>query len=114
MKRGWRSTARRRAAFATVALSLALAGCASTARPQRFEPAPVACADSSLVKLRAVHPDSLSEREWQRLQVLERNCSLARAQTARETPGRTHDHAMWWMGSGLAMALMMVAMWSSR
>lgn len=104
---------RRASILATVALSLAAAGCAAAAPRQSIEPEPVVCTDASLVELRAAHPDSLSERGWQQLQTLERECSAARAAAARETRGRTGDHPMWWMASGLAMAVMMVAMWSS-
>lgn len=114
MKRGPGSRARRATILAAVALSLVAAACASATPRQTVEPEPGSCADPSLVELRAEPADSLSEREWQRLQSLERNCGLARAEAARETRGRTGDHHGWWIGSGLAMALMMVAMWTSR
>ena len=113
MKRGLGFRARRATILASVALSVAAAGCASATPRQTAEPEPVSCTDPSLVELRAEPPDSLSEREWQRLQSLERNCGLARAEGAGGTRDRTGDHHGWWMGSGLAMALMVVAMWSS-
>lgn len=104
------SRARRTLVVAAAALSLTATGCASAPLPRTAEPEPVACTDPSLVELRAVSPGSLSASGWQQLRTLERECSLARAAAARETRHRTGDHHMWWMGSGLAMALMMVAM----
>ncbi len=71
------------------------------------------CVEPSLVALRAEHPDSLSEREWQRLQTLERDCDLARTEVYRD--GWHHAggvHHGWWVGSGVVMALMMITMWS--
>jgi hypothetical protein len=112
MKRDPRFRTRRALTFAAMALSLGVAGCASAAPRQTVEPEPVACTDASLMELRAEHPDSLSDRGWQQLQAFERECSLARAAAARETWGRPGDHHLWWMGSGLAMMLMMLAMWS--
>lgn len=102
---------RARRASTVAALALSLAGCASATPRQSIEPEPITCASSSLSELRAEHPDSLSERRWQQLQALERECSLARAAAARESGSRTADHHMVWIGSGLAMALMMLVMW---
>lgn len=111
MKRDPESRAGRASVLVAVALSLAVAGCASVPR-QTAEPEPVACTDASLVALRAVHPDSLSERGWQQLQNLERECSLAREAAAREGQGWSDGHHAWWMASGLGMGLMMLLMWS--
>ena len=112
MKSGPGFRARRAAILAAVALSLTAAACASATPRQSVEPEPASCTYPSVVELRAELSDSLSERESQRIQSLERNCALARAGAARETGGRTRDHHGWWIGSGLAMALMMFAMWS--
>lgn len=113
MRRASGSRAGRVAILVTVALALTLAGCASTAPRQSYEPEPAACAEPSLAALRAEQPDSLSEREWQRLQALERDCDLARTEVQRDgwhyADGAHHG---WWAGSGVVMALMMIAMWS--
>lgn len=112
MKRGSGSRAGRVTILVTVALALTLAGCASTV-PRPIEPEPAVCVAPSLTALRAEHPDSLSEREWQRLQTLERHCDLARAEV--QVDGWHHaggTHHGWWVGSGVVMALMMIAMWS--
>ena len=111
MKRHPGFRARRALTVAAVALSLAVAGCASATPRQSIEPEPVSCTSSSLMELRAEHPDSLSERGWQQLQALERECRLARTAAAREDGSWTTDHHTLWMGSGLAMALMMLVMW---
>lgn len=97
---------------ALAALTLTAMGCATYPSRDPAPPEPVVCADPVLVELRAEHPDSLSEREWQRYQVLERRCDVARAETAQEPRYWTHDHHVWWMGSGLVMTAMMLAMWS--
>ncbi len=103
--------ARRATLVVTAALALAVAGCVSTAPVDPSTPEPVVCTDPSLVELRAQHPDSLSEREWQRYQVLEHDCSVARAEVSRETRHGPRDNHRWWMWSGLAMTVMMIAMW---
>jgi hypothetical protein len=58
-------------------------------------PEPVACADSQYVALKREPPDSLSEREWQRLQALDRDCA-----TARSAAQGTHDQSAGMMGMG--------------
>jgi len=58
-------------------------------------PEPVPCADSLYVALKRQPPDSLSEREWQRLQALDRDCAAARA-----APHGTHEQNSGTMGMG--------------
>lgn len=104
----------RTATLRAVALSLALlAGCASSGARRTYAAQPVVCADSVYVQLRAQHPDSLSAREWQRFQTLDRQCTAARAEASRTVDARpgTHHQGAWWMASGLVMVAMMVAMW---
>lgn len=69
------------------------------------EPQYSACQNSGYLRLRAVEPDSLSEREWVRLQQLEDLClaewraTAGRADSAPEParPARMH-YARWlWM-----------------
>ena len=82
--------------------SLTLVGCAAR-RPVLHEPVP--CTDSLYLQLKRVHPDSLSERAWQRLQSLQADCVSARAQPEH---GRT---GMMGMGSRrglLGMGILMV------
>lgn len=85
-----------------LALMLSLSGCAAR-QAHVQEPAP--CSDSLYLQLKRQHPDSLSERAWERLQALERNCTAARTQRSSEMNG------MMGMGSGrgfLWMGLLMV------
>lgn len=100
-------------AAAVLALAL-LAGCASSGTRGTYASEPVVCADSVYVRLRAQPPDSLSEREWERFRMLDRECTAARVEAARavDVQAGTHRHGGWWMASGLIMAVMMVAMWS--
>jgi hypothetical protein len=113
MKRGSGYRAGRVTILAAIALALTLAGCASTAPRQPVEPEPAVCVEPSLAALRAEHPDSLSEREWRRLQTLERYCDLARTEVRRDNWNHTGvTHPGWWVGSGVVMALMMITMWS--
>jgi len=58
--------------------ALVLAACAPRQVVQREPPA---CSDPLYLRLKAEPPDSLSDREWTRLQDLERACVSARAET---------------------------------
>ncbi len=65
------------------------------------------------MELRAQHPDSLSERAWERLQKLEDDCE--RERRARPLPEATTGHHGGWRGwaplmmvLGTAMMVMMV------
>ena len=74
------------------------------------------CGDPSYVRLQQQHPDSLSVREWQRLQTLDRECAAAREAASRETnvmAGMWHNGRHWLMG-GIATAVMvamLISMW---
>jgi hypothetical protein len=96
-------------------LALALfAACVSPGTYQATVATPVPCADSSYVQLRQQHPDSLSPREWQRLQTLDRECAVARAQAPRQASGMMGVSHGGLMGAGVAavvMAAMIIAMW---
>lgn len=95
-------------------LSLALLGaCAAPGKRAGYAPEPVPCVDPVYIELKAESPDSLSEREWQRLRELDHACAAARADGSRSADdwmGGSH-HGHWWMGAGLVMTAMMVAMW---
>jgi hypothetical protein len=92
-----------------------LAGCTTPAYQVRHT-APAPCTDSVYVGLKQQQPDSLSEREWQRLQSLERECGNARIS---ESNSGTTIHAGWMgirhaAGVGIMTAVMnamMVTMW---
>lgn len=98
----------------TSVLSLALLGaCAAPGTRPGYTPEPVPCVDPVYVELKAEPPDSLSEREWQRLRELDHACAVARASETRSADdwmGGPH-HGHWWMGAGLVMTAMMAAMW---
>jgi hypothetical protein len=99
---------------AALALIL-LAGCMTPAHQVRYA-APNPCTDSVHVGLKQQHPDSLSEREWQRLQDLERECASVRVS---ESNGEPTTHAGWMgihrtAGAGIMTAVMlamMITMW---
>lgn len=98
---------------------LALALLTACAPPtSRLSPVVAAspCGDSSYVRLRQQEPDSLSAREWQRLQTLDRECAAARAPASREPVAATGTwhHGRHWMMGGIATAVMvamMIRMW---
>jgi hypothetical protein len=99
----------RGAAVLTVAL---LAACAAPATHSAAAAAPTPCGDSSYVRLRQQHPDSLSERSWQRLQTLDRECVAAHTRAPRAsqgTMGPRHGGGHM-MGMGIVATVMMVAM----
>ena len=74
-----------RVACATVA-ALLLTGCAGS-QSMAHGPTPAACSDSLYLRLSRQHPDSLSERAWQRYRSLDSACVRARAESARDTGG---------------------------
>ena len=93
-----------------------LAACATpaTRRADVVEPSP--CVDSTYVQLKRTHPDSLSDRAWQRLQSLEHACVASRGQSPEKTSrmmGTGHLGAHWIaIGIGTAMMVaMLIAMW---
>lgn len=87
-------------------VAIVLNGCATT---QTHVQAPSPCSDPIYAQLTREHPDSLSERAWQRLQSLERACVAARAESRRDMTGMG---GMMGMGHGrgvIGVALMVVA-----
>jgi len=94
-----------------VALVGAITACAPSTRHASV-PQPAPCADSLYVQLKGQHPDSLSERAWQRLQSLERDCAATRTQVHAETSsmmGMGHGRDGRWMGMGLVAVVLMAA-----
>lgn len=107
-----------RPVFPILAAVLLLSGCTTSSLPRAHGPEPAACADSLYVRLARQHPDSLSERAWQRLQSLDSTCARARAQAAGDTRGMgmmgmAHGQNRAWMILAplivAGMAVMMVA-----
>ncbi len=101
MNRTWRSVAMRVAVLLVLGAPAACAPAMSSARE------PVPCRDSMYLRLKAVPPDSLSEREFQRLHDLEQSCAQARMAAhggGMGAMGGMHGGAWWW----LAMPAMMV------
>lgn len=96
--------------LAAVLIAASLAACApamSTARE------PVPCRDSMYVRLKAIPPDSLSEREFQRLHDLEQTCAQARMTEhggGKMGSGGMHGGA-WWLLAMPAMMLVGALMW---
>ena len=78
----------------SVATALVLSGCAPAASRAVHAAQPSACSDSIYVHLSRQHPDSLSERSWQRLQSLDSACARARA----AAPADPHGTEMMGMG----------------
>lgn len=99
-----------------VVLALALlAACVPST--SRLSPVAAAspCGDSAYVKLQQHDPDSLSVREWQRLQTLDRACA-ASAQASREPNAMsgTWRNGRHWLMGGIATAVMvgmMISVW---
>ena len=103
------------------AVAMLLVSCATIPTPQSHAMAPVACSDSVYVQLSRQHPDSLSERSWQRLQSLERACAAARAQTPTEESsgmgmmGMDHGGRGLWTGVGMLFVVgMAITMFARR
>lgn len=90
-----------------------VAACATPATRSGHVQAPAPCVDSVYVQLKREHPDSLSERAWQRLQSLDRDCAGARAQSHEETSGMmgmSHGRSGAWMGLGIVTVIVMAVM----
>ena len=94
-----------------VALVLSFSGCAAR---QAHLQEPASCSDSLYVQLKRQHPDSLSERAWERLRTLEQNCAAARTQRNGDMNGMMgmgSSRGLLWMGLvmvvGVGMALTM-------
>ena len=67
-------------------LMLVGAGCSTTTGPST-QSAPGPCQDPTYSRLRAMDPDELSDREWQRLRELEAQCQQLRLSEARGRAG---------------------------
>lgn len=105
------SIQRLRRRSAVVGLALLVACVPATTHPARAAAASP-CADSSYVKLRQQPPDSLSTREWNRLETLDRACAGAGAQAHRDADamsGSAHGRGHW-MGAGIATVIMVAMM----
>ena len=80
------------------------------ARHVESQPVPSPCDDPVYVELAALPPDSLSEREWSRLQELERRCRDA---LRYDRPYDHHDgydlHGLHWWTMGAMMLVMGIA-----
>ena len=93
-------------------LALLVSGCATSSPRSAHGPAPAACTDSLYVQLSRQHPDSMSERVWQRFQALDSACARARTQAVDASLGM----GMMGMGHGggrawtILAALVMVGM----
>lgn len=85
--------------------ALALGGCATRQAQQAQVPQPAPCSDSLYLQLKRAHPDSLSERAWQRLQNLDQACAATKTQ-ATKTEATGQMSGMMGMGSGRGVLLM--------
>lgn len=98
-----------------VTVTAILVSCAPSPPPAvapRPDGAASACTDPMYQALKETHPDSLSDRSWQRLQDLERMCEEQRE--AEPDPkgidGMHHDRWRTWAPAMLAMGVVMMAM----
>ena len=97
---------------AVIALLALVTACAPPMR-QVSAPQPAPCDDSLYIQLKRAHPDSLSERAWQRLQSLDRDCAAARTQAHAETSGMMgmgHGLGGRRMGMGIVAVVLMAIM----
>ncbi len=85
--------------------ALLLGGCSPPVSHADQAPKPAACTDSLYVRLARQHPDSLSDRAWQRLQTLDGACERARTQPASDMGGM----GMMGMGHGEGRAWTILA-----
>lgn len=112
------SNRRRMRSLAIIAvLAVAAVSACVTPGAQWRATTPAPCADSTYLELKTQHPDSLSEREWQRFQNLDNACAEARVRARDDSAG----HADGWMGMnrggmalGVMTALMIVMMFAMR
>jgi hypothetical protein len=91
-------------------LALLLGACTTAPAPRRPVPAPEACKEPLYVELTREHPDSLSDRAWERLQQLEAHCRAERAEQTDEPAflEAGHHRAMWlWMPAMMLFGGMM-------
>lgn len=80
-----------------------------TSAPEAPTPASSACADPLYLELHGEQPDSLSEREWERLQQFETACQIERTRAAAAVGlDRDRHLEMWiWMPALMAMGGLM-------
>lgn len=99
-----------RTTLSALAATILLSGCGLSTSRSGHGPEPAACADSVYVQLGRQHPDSLSERAWQRLQNLDSACVRAREQMAGEMqPSGMMGTGMMDMGHGQGRAWTILA-----
>lgn len=96
------------------AFALALTACASAPSPP---PEPNPCTEPLYLRLKAAEPDSLSEREFERLRDMDQACREYRQQDAARQ--HTDDGMMgmmggrsgrWWMTGAMVVAVMAAMM----
>lgn len=111
-----RESSKGRRAIVVIASGLLLAGCARTSRSAKQGPEPAACSDSLYLGMARQHPDSLSERAWQRFQRLDSACMQGRRQAHTDGHGGGMMGAdagrggMWTVLAPLVVGAMAVAM----
>ncbi len=91
-------------------LVLFLAACASAPAPRQATPEPEACREPIYLELKGEHPDSLSERSWERLQQLEAECraELRQESDGADLVGGDHHRGAWlWMPAMMLFGGMM-------
>ena len=102
------------AGFAVAAV-IALSSCASGQRTHALQD--TACADPLYLQLKTIHPDSLSEREYERLRDLEAACQLEKQVASQEQHRGGMMGASHWYSlpmillAAAGMALMMGRSW---
>jgi hypothetical protein len=83
-----------------LALALFVGACTPPAAPRQPAPEPDPCLEPVYLELRSEHPDSLSDRAWERLRQLEAGCRAERDRPLQATTGGAQQHhpAAWlWM-----------------
>jgi hypothetical protein len=106
-RRAWRQRLLHAAAGFTIVL---LAACTALTTSATRPAAPAPCMDSTYLQLRQQHPDSLSERSWQRLQSLERECANARSMSQTSMSAANHGHGGLWKGIGAGVVMIAMAL----
>ena len=84
---------------------LFLGACASAPVPGSTVPEPEACRELVYLELKAEHPDSLSDRAWERLRQLDAECRADRSREPSRPDRVDADHHL---GAWLWMPAMMV------
>lgn len=92
---------------------LVAASCTAPQPESRPAPRSAACADSIYVELSREHPDSLSDRAWERLQQLDEACARDRnraEEIAATAPARHHRDTWIWMPTMMVVGTLMWVM----